>query len=209
METPLDDYRFDPNFMHEKVKRDFAALLPEGEELLWMGCMSRKSSYWFSKGMLALVAILVSSVLSAFFLFHGYIGFEEGEYAGKYNRVFAAMGAALLPWLFSYFLIFQRLIYDANTRYAFSTNHILLYLPAQKKQPYQWQVLSALGELEYKTHGDDTGTISYAIEVPDNGTGGIGLIFLPLFEFIEEGKAVFNKLVALQEELIDKENAAL
>lgn len=208
METPLDDYRFDPNFLHKKVLRDFKALLPEGEELLWMGCMSRNSSYWFSKGMLALVAVLVSSVLSAFFLFHGYIGFEEGEYAGKYNRVFAAMGAALLPWIFSYFLIFQRLWYDANTRYAFSSKHILLYLPAQKKQPYQWQVLSALGELEYKAHGDKTGTISYAIEVPHNESGGIGLIFIPLFEFLEEGEAVFEKLVALQEELIEQENAS-
>ena len=161
METPLDDYRFELNFWEKKVKRDFLALLPEGEELLWMGPMKRGSSYWYSKGLFAMGTAIGSLLLSGFLLFQGYLGFIEGEFAGKYHRVFTTIGAAFLPWIASYFLAFQRLIYDSKTRYAFSPSQLLLYLPAQKKQPYQWQALLELGELEYQSHADKTGTIFY------------------------------------------------
>lgn len=209
METPLDDYRFEPNFWEKKIKRELLALLPQGEELLWMGQMKRGSSYWYSKGLFAMGVAIGSLLLSSFLLFQGYLGFIEGEFAGKYPRVFAAIGAALLPWIAGYFLAFQRLIYDSQTRYAFSSTQLVLYLPAQKKQPYQSQALLELGELEYRSHADKTGTIFYDIEVPDSESGGIGLLLLPLLEFIEDGPTVFRQLVNLQEGLIEQENAAL
>ncbi len=209
METPLDDYRFEPNFWEKKVKRDFLALLPEEEELVWVGQMKRGRSYWYSKGLLAVGAVVGSLFISSFLLFHGYLGFVEGEFAQKYHRIFTAIGAAFLPWIASYFLAFQRLIYDSKTRYAFSSKHLHLYLPAQKKQPYQWQELLELGELEYKAHGDKTGTIFYLTAIPDYNSGEIGVILLPLLEFIEDGPTVFKQLVALQDGLIQQENATL
>lgn len=208
MEMPLDDYRFEPNFRDKKVKRDFLSLLPEGEELLWVGKMKRDRSYWFSKGLLALGAVLISLFINFVLLFYGYGGFVEGEFAGKYHRVFTAMGAALLPWIASYFLCFQHLIYDAQTRYAFSSKHLLLYRPIPKKQPYQWQGLLALGELKYQSNRDKTGTISCTLEIPHYESGEIGLIFLPLFEFIENGEVIFRQLISLQEDLQQKENVA-
>lgn len=204
METPLDDYHFDPNFKDKKIKRDFMALLPKGETLLWMGKIKRDSAYWYSKGAWAVILSVGSLFLSGLFLFYGYTGFVEGEFEGQYHRPLLAFGAALLPWGFSYMLAFRHLVYDAQVRYAFSATRVLRYLPAQKKQPYQWEQLDRLEELSYSSKGDDTGSISYAIVVPDYQSGDEGVIFLPLFEFIENGGAVFKQLLELQEALVEE-----
>jgi len=142
--------------------------------------------------------------LSGLVLFYGYTGFVEGEFEGQYNRFLLAFGAALLPWGVSYLLAFRHLVYDAQVRYAFSATRVVRYLPAQKKQPYQSEQLDHLEELSYSSKSDHTGTISYAIVVPDYQRGDEGVIFLPLFEFIENGGAVFKQLVALQEALFEE-----
>jgi hypothetical protein len=199
MEMPLDDYHFDPHFKDKKIKREFMALLPEGEELLWMGKMKRAGAYWYNKGTWAVILAVVSLFLSGLVLFYGYAGFVEGEFEGQYSRLTAAFGAALLPWGFSYLLAFRHLVYDAQVRYAFSATRVLLYRPVQSKQPYQWKQLDHLEELSYTSKGENVGTISYSIVVPDYESGEEGIVFLPLFEFVENGGEVFKRLVALQE----------
>lgn len=202
METPLDDYRFDPKFEDKKIKHEFMALLPEGEELLWMGKIKRNSSYWYNKGTWAVIFTVISLFLSGLFLFYGYTGFMEGKFEGQYDRFLAAFGAALLPWGFSYLLAFRPLVYDAQVRYAFSATRVLLYNPAQRKQPYQWKQLAQLKELTYTSKGDNVGTISYSIVVPHHESGENALVFLPLFEFVENGGKLFKQLVALQETVV-------
>ncbi len=208
MEMPLDDYRFEPDFQEKKVRRDFLSLLPEEEELLWTGKMQRGLSYWWSKGVLAAVASVVCLVITSFLWRQAYVGYFEGEYAGKYARVLIAFGASLLPWLASYLLLFSRLIYDARTRYGITANYLLVYNPARRKQPYKGYALTQLAHLKQKTHSDATVSITHSIEVPDEGSGETQLIDLPLLEFIEKGKAIYEQLSDLQAEAWKAEEAA-
>jgi hypothetical protein len=197
-EMPLDDYRFELNSLDQQVRHKFSTLLPEGEELLWMGRMKRGFSYWLSKGFWGLLALLGCLLLTAFLWFMAYIGFYEGEYENEYPRVFIAFAASLVPWVAGYALIFRRLIYDAKTRYGLSNHYLLLYLPYNFSNPYQGYVIADLFNLSYKEHSDDTVSISYALELPDDQSGGIYWATVPLFEFLEGGLTVFNQITSLQ-----------